>query len=572
MSYPASGVSQSERTWWSGLLAATVLNCLFQIAWFWRFRAHNITADGINYVGLARHLVDGNFKASLHGYWSPLMSWLIAVGTPFSSNFTLLGRLVTIGSFLLCLPPLYLLTWRLWHSRVAAALAVFWFSTSRGMVAGAVGVILADFVLTCCVLLYCVLLLEALRRDRSATWVLLGSAHALAFLAKAIAMPWLSISTVLAALAQNRRSPRRLVATLLLAFLLPAAVWISWGLTLRTKYGVFTTGYQLRENLMTNWHRRLSGHPRGDNVALSDTSSVYDNYMVAETPWLRLESFSLRNPGLLPMIFDSELQNVPQAVKETVILLSPGGVLALGAMLVLVFQKRVLYRAEAIFVCIAVLSTLALIAAYCMLVFDGRYVIPVVPVLIAICCPVLLPAGLASDAPHAAAWFQRTTLSLFIASAIFFAVYWASPFRTVDRDFEASCYQAASALRSGKTSGTLVSIGNGPYPERGVGFEVGSYVAYLSGWRLVGESSELPGSSARGDELVSKALAARSDAVAVWGSPANQIYERIVQKTQQVTGSASVTKIADPYKGEVGTVILLLPKNKRNHVVRDFLD
>ena len=35
-------------------------------------------------------------------------------------------------------------------------------------------------------------------------------------------------------------------------------------------------------------------------------------------------------------------------------------------------------------------STLSLIVAYCMLVFDGRYLVAIVPVLIAICCPLLL--------------------------------------------------------------------------------------------------------------------------------------------------------------------------------------
>jgi len=555
MSNSNSGIFRSERTWWIGLLAATALNCLFQIAWFWRFRAHNITADGVDYIGLARHLVDGDFKASLHGYWSPLTSWIIAVAALFSKNFTLIGRLVTIASFLLCLPLLYLLTLRLWRSKVAAALAVFWFSVARGIAALAVGSVLADFVVTACVLIYFTLLLDALRHNRHATWILLGAAHALAFLAKAMAMPWLSISTILAVLVKNARAPRRLVASMLLAFLLPAAVWVAWGTALRTKYGVFTSGYQLRANLMINWHRRLSHHLRGDNQAFTDTSSEYDNYMVGEIPWSSLQSFSLRNPKLVPMIVEAELRNVPQAVKETVILLTPGGVLALVGMLILLFQKRVLHPSEATFSFIALISTLGVIVAYCMLVFDGRYAIPFVPILIAISCPVLLPPRVAVAAPSANPWLQKASLALFAASTIFFFVYWASPFRTVDRDFEVSCYQAASALRTHKSSGALVSIGNGPYPEHGVGFEAGSYVAYLSGWRLVGGNSELPDSSGA-DLLASQALAMKSDAVTVWGSPASPGYESVVEKIRQAPASSSVVQITDPYKGEVGTLVL----------------
>jgi len=559
MSDPDSTTCRSEKIWSSVLLAATVVDCGFQIAWFWRFRAHNITMDGIAYIGLARHLLDGNFKASLHGYWSPLTSWIIAAGALFTGEYTLVARLVTIASFLLCLPLLYVLTLRLWNSRAAAALAVFWFSTARGVLAMAVGSILADFILTACVLLYFILLVHALRRNRPAAWVLLGAAHALAFLAKAIAMPWLTISTLLAIVLQSPRTPRRLVASLLLAFLLPAAVWTAWGFTLRTKYGVFTTGDQLRANLMINWTRSLSHHPRGDYVTYGDTSALYDDYMVGETSWANIQGFRLGNTGLLKMILKSESQNVPQAAKEMLILLNPGGALALTGMIVLLIGKWSLNRTQAAFTVIVLISALSLIAAYCMLVFDGRYVIPLLPLLIAICCPLPLPASLAIDSPQLAPWFQKITLSLFIASMIFFAVYWASPFRTVDRDFEASCYDAANALRTEKPKGTVVSIGDGPYPVHGVGFEVGPYVAYMAGWRVIGGNAQLPDLS-QATLLAEQALSAKSDAIAVWGSPASPVYQRIVERIQQDAGSSSARKITDPHKGEVGTVILRDPR------------
>jgi len=550
--------SRAENIWWTSLLAATFLNCVLQIAWFWSFRAHSINEDGIAYVGLARHLVDGDFKASLHGYWSPLTSWIIAAATVFGRDFTLVGRVVTIASFLFCLPLFYGLTLRLWRSRTAAALAVFWFSAARGLVFLAVGSIEADFVLTACVLLYFTLLLEALRQNKSANWVWLGAAHGLAFFAKAIAMPWLSIASAIAVLLRNRRSPRRVVASFLLAFLFPAIVWVSWGTALRTKYGVFTTGYQLRANLMINWHRWLSHRLTGDSLAFANTSSLYDNYMVGET-WPSVQAFSLRNPGLLNMIVATEVRTVPQAVKETVILLSPAGAVAFLLVLALLIRNRGQYEPESAFAGIALLSTLSLIAAYCMLVFDGRYVIPIVPLLIATCCPLLLPADLAPGAPHVSPRLQKAGLGLLAASVVFFAVYWASPFRTVDRDFEASCYQAAAVLRATGPAGALVSIGDGPYPEHGVGFEAGPYLAYLSGWRLVGGNSELPhGPDA--DALSSKALAVNRDAVAVWGSPADPAYIQIVEKIKLAQGLLSASPFADPYKGEVGTLFMFRQK------------
>lgn len=114
MNHPFGRDSESIRSYRMsvGLLTATVINCALQGARFWRFRAHEITLDGINYVGLARHLMDGDFKASLHAYWSPLTSWLIAACGLLSKNFSLMGKLVTLGSFLVSLLLLYLLTLR----------------------------------------------------------------------------------------------------------------------------------------------------------------------------------------------------------------------------------------------------------------------------------------------------------------------------------------------------------------------------------------------------------------------------------------------------------------------------
>jgi 4-amino-4-deoxy-L-arabinose transferase-like glycosyltransferase len=545
----------NEKRWWIALLAATVVQVAFQIAWFWRFHAHNINLDGIEYVGLARHLVDGDWKASLHAYWSPLISWIIAAASFLAGDFTRTAKLVTIAGFLLCLPLSYVLALRLWRSRTAAALAMFCFSAARGIVEMTVGSILADFLLTASVLLYFILLLNALRTNSRSSWIALSAAHTLAFLAKAIAMPWLAISTALAVLLRNWRLPRHFVVSLLLAFLFPALVWASWGMVLRAKYGVFTTGNQLRANLMINWHRAQTHHPRGDALEFVEEPSRYDQYMVWASPFSQIQSFNLRNAGLLPMIAAAEVENLPRAVKEIVILLTPVGVVALVLMVGLLIQNRSRYENEIYFAAIALVSTLSLIVAYCMLVFDTRYVIPITPILISLACPLLLPHDMAPEAPHVSRWLQRSGLVLLAACFVFFAVYWASPFRTADRDFESSCYNAAAILRNTKPAGTLVSIGNGPYPEHGVGFEAGAYVAYFAGWRVVGENSELP-HGLEIDALANKALAAKADAIAAWGSPANPSYLQIVDRIRRAPELVSASTVSDPQKGEVGTVFV----------------
>src|SRR6266498_3135090 len=157
--------------WCPILLVLAGLNCLFQILWFWQFTGHNINYDAVSYIGIARHLVDGDFQGSLHGYWSPLIAWCIAGISVFTHDFLLAGRIVTVASFLLCLPLLYLLTLRLWSSSILAALAVLCFTLSRGVAAFSVFFIGADFLLTALVLCYFILLLRCLRTPQPVHWL-----------------------------------------------------------------------------------------------------------------------------------------------------------------------------------------------------------------------------------------------------------------------------------------------------------------------------------------------------------------------------------------------------------------
>src|SRR3982074_3020259 len=115
------------------LIGAALLYWGFQVAWFWRYCGRNINADAISYIGIARHVQDGNFRASLHGYWSPLVSWIIAAGSFLGSDRTLDARVLMLPAFAVCLVLVYRLTHKLWGSRLLAALAVLWFTAARGI-------------------------------------------------------------------------------------------------------------------------------------------------------------------------------------------------------------------------------------------------------------------------------------------------------------------------------------------------------------------------------------------------------------------------------------------------------
>lgn len=542
----------SERRIVFSLLVLTVLNCMFQIAWFWRFRAHNVTMDGVNYIGLARHLLDGNWIASLHGYWSPLLSWLIAAGWFGIHDFTLLARGITIASYLVCLPLLYLLTLRLWNSRVVAAAAVLWFSLARGVLAGSISTIQADFLLTAATLLYFTALIACLRLNRGRNWFFLGCAHAIAFLAKAFAMPWLSIATALAILFKPRQTVRDRSVALVLALFAPVVVWFGWGEALKTRYGAFTTGFQLRANLMVDLKRYTNNLSVGDSYPVVDTN--YDQYMVTQPDFATLQKFKVTNPILVPMILKNEAHNVPAALKELIILLTPGGIIALLTGMYLLFRHLRTFPSEAAFMGVVTVSVATLIGAYCMLVFDARYVTPITAVLIAWAARFIVPVrGNANPEIHPAPFIPKLNLALLAGTIVALLFYKASPFRVVDRDFQSSCYDATSKLNGLRLPGDdLVSVGNGPYPERGVGFEAPVYVAYYSGRRLIAMNSALPDPSEI-DALAEVVRSKKSNAVLVWGKPSDPAYRTLVAKLQAT--STSNQPVTDRVIGEVGRLL-----------------
>jgi 4-amino-4-deoxy-L-arabinose transferase-like glycosyltransferase len=550
-SRPATLLKRQPESYSWIVLCLAALNCIFQIVWFWRFHAHNITLDGISYIGLARHLLEGDFVGSLHGYWSPLYSWLIAAGSIFTRDLTVLAHLITIACTLLCMPLVYLLSYKLWRSRLTASFSVLWFSTIRGLFGGAGASIEADLLFTAIVLIYFVLLITCLRRGTKLNWLLLGNAHAVAFLAKAFAMPWLALSTFLAVLVSNRKSMKSATVSLLLAALAPGIVWLSWGEALKVKYGAFTTGYQFRANLMIGLKRKMSHYPRGDSVEFVDIP--YDQFMVSQMDWPSLQKFSLRNPELASVIFGNEIRNIPEALKQEAILLSPGGILVLIVGLVLLARSGGSHTPETVFAWIAVINFATLVGAYGMLVFDARYILPITPVLISIAAYFLVPNSDSEQTLRTSPKLQLAGLGLLLVSTVFFTVYWASPFRTIDRDFQASCYQAASELKSAQPDGaTLVSIGNGPYPDRGVGFEAGEIVAYFTGRRLLAMNYALPEAS-NSHALVEAVLNKQADAVLVWGSAGDS--GPIVGELRDSPRAFSDQAILDPTLGEVGRVV-----------------
>jgi 4-amino-4-deoxy-L-arabinose transferase-like glycosyltransferase len=564
------------------LIVLAGLNCCFQTIWFWRYCGRNINADAVSYIGIARHLVAGDFKASIHGYWSPLISWLIAATSLASndhtvSDQTMAARLLMLPLFAICLALAYRLTYRLWGSRMLGAMVVLWFTAARGVAAFSVCFIGADFLLTACVLTYFILLLRCLERPESLwKWLALGLAHAVAFLAKAISLPLFAVATLLAVLSSFRGNSKKAAVALVCAAIFPVSSAAGWGTAIRQKYHVFTTGYQLRFNLLDPAARRAS-QPTGLAV-LHDARMSYDDFMVADQmpPASPIWRVHVWRPGLLRQVLQKEAQNIPVAIKEFLVLLTPGGILALFLAVIELTRGRQQALRRFRFAWIVLLTTGALVVAYCMLVFDGRYALPIAAVLMTLSIRFAVPPGITRDAApdveniNDAGRGQTLAGLLLVLSLIGAQLYWASPFRTIRQDFQRSLYDAADGLRKGQVR-TVVVIGEGPYPEHGVGWEAGVYAAYFAGSRVVGDlfedpsdagpASVVPGATAPGsvdaDSVVTDVGKLAPDAVLLWDLPTRAKYTGVVSRLQQAYPYASTRSISDPVKGRVGTLILL---------------
>jgi hypothetical protein len=472
-------------SWDVGLLGLAAFNSLFQIVWFWKYSSNNINYDAVSYIGIARHILDGNFHASLHGYWSPLISWCIVAGSLFSTNLLLVARVVTICSFLLCLPLVYRLSWLLWRSSVIASLSVLCFTLARQVVAFSVYFIGADFLMTAAVLGYFILLLQCLQKPVSTNWLKLGGLHSLAFLSKAFAMPWLALSTLLATGLLYHRRPKKAAACATLALIIPMVVWTGWGLALKTKYGTFTAGYQCKWNLLALDLRNRIG--RGSLSVLMDTSRSNDAYMVVDDmyPGSPLWKEHLGN-STIRQVLKNEDHNLPEAIKQIIVLLTPGGLLALCLAIRRLHHASM--RAEILWAWVIICTTLSLILGYGMLVFDARYVFPIVPLLIALGSRFLWPMENSSSTALA----KYLPATLFFGSVIFLCSHSGSPFRRIRANYQSGLYAVSGALRNIPTCDRLVSVGEGPFPERGVGWEAGIYASYFAQCRIVGFSSEIP--------------------------------------------------------------------------------
>jgi hypothetical protein len=374
-------------------------------------------------------------------------------------------------------------------------------------------------------------------------WVLLGATHGLAYLTKGFALPWLALCTVLAILLSS--PPKRWVTRLAFAAMIPLVVVAIWASVLHSKYGVLTTGTQFKANFLQWTVKAYDDPPERKYVMLSDTRAYADSYGVNDPmppgswPW----RYQIHWRQALPKMASSQFHNLTKATKELLILVTPGGLLAFALVVVGLAKHRVEQSAQYSVGVVIAMGLVTLCLAYCLLVFDGRYLYPIIPLMMAVAVGLLLarPSALRTTAGVV------TILGLAISTT-----YSSSPFRTLDRDFQISSYRAGELLRT-HPGRTVATIGSGPYPEHGVGWEAGYKAAYFGDRWLVAATDRVP-ASAKTAALLEDLAKAAPDAVMIWGRPGDGAYKDIVKRVQG-TRSVFATPLLDPSLGEVGTAV-----------------
>jgi len=261
---------------------------------------------------------------------------------------------------------------------------------------------------------------------------------------------------------------------------------------------------------------------------------------------------------LVPAIIKAEMTNVPRMIKELVIQANPGIVLAFVCVLLAVSVGGVRYATgvQRSLPIIVTLAAGALILAYSMLVVDTRYLFPLAPLVIAVGARFLWPEeGVGSTRLSQVCW-------LFLIGGIVWSLtYSSSPLRIQTRDFQQICYWVGTVLKQSDAK-TLVSIGRGPFPEHGVGWEAGYKSAYFAHNRLIATAEAVPAAGDFG-AILTDISSALPDAILVWNSDDTNRGEFIAALNSYQY--AEHAKIYDPVLGDVGVVLLRNQGNATTH-------
>jgi hypothetical protein len=210
------------------------------------------------------------------------------------------------------------------------------------------------------------------------------------------------------------------------------------------------------------------------------------------------------------------------------------------------------------FAIVVAASALTLVTTYSALVFDERYLFPLIPLVLAVAARFLVPNRKddKDDEFDHDRW-RKLCIALVVLGSIASMVYPSSPFRLLTRDFQSSCYDAGRRLQE-HPGLRVVTIGSGPFPEHGVGWEAGFKASFFGERRIIAAAEALP-QSTQLSSLAADIRKASPDAILVWGKHGDTRYTALQQTLAVQYPRSPSEKIVDPVLGEVGTVLFTAP-------------
>jgi len=175
---------------------------------------------------------------------------------------------------------------------------------------------------------------------------------------------------------------------------------------------------------------------------------------------------------------------------------------------------------------------------------------PLIPLVLAVAARFLV-----HDAELGYDRWRKLSIVLVVLGMVVSWVYPSSPFRLLTRDFQSVCYEAGNRLKI-HASSTVISIGAGPYPEHGVGWEAGYKASFFGGARLIGVLDSLPDPD-QITSVVADVAKASPSAVLIWGRADEKRYSALIDGIEAKYPQSPRETVVDPVMGACGTIFFV---------------
>ncbi len=254
---------------------------------------YHLNPDGVQYIQIARHYLEGDFQHAVNGYWSPLFSWALVPFLAVGIDAFYAAKLVLLLTGLLTLLGLSLLEKNL--STANSVSPRLYFISAPFVLYAAFKYITPDLLVTCMLVFVVCWISHRKYLDRTIYPLLCGLYGGLAYLSKAFAFPFfIAFFTIchLYFFLQFRNKKRVLETYIagLLVFFLISGTWIlvlqhkyqKWSIGSAGAYNFHLTGPDTYENPVV---RGLLEPPHADAVSVME-----DPFYIRIKEWSPLET------------------------------------------------------------------------------------------------------------------------------------------------------------------------------------------------------------------------------------------------------------------------------------------